>query len=104
MKDSEAACATLGMNLVGTKLAVFAFSAAIAGVGGALYGGLLGSINGENFSFINGLQNILLVTPGLIGISLGRNPSGAMPQIREAYRPVRESKPVLVGIAIAYAA
>jgi branched-chain amino acid transport system permease protein len=141
MKDSEAACATLGMNLVGTKLAVFAFSAAIAGVGGALYGGLLGSINRDNFTFVNGLpifmltvvggigavggallagislgllnvlpaifpslQNFLLVTPGLLGISLGRQPSGAMEQIREAYRPVRESKPVLVGMAFAYAA
>jgi ABC-type branched-subunit amino acid transport system permease subunit len=141
MKDSEAACATLGMNLVGTKLAVFAFSAAIAGLGGALYGGLLGSINKDNFTFINGLpifmltvvggigaiggallagislgllnvlpaifpslQNILLVTPGLLGISLGRNPSGAMAQINEAYRPVKESKPVLVGMAVAYAA
>jgi branched-chain amino acid transport system permease protein len=141
MKDSEAACATLGMNLVGTKLAVFAFSAGIAGLGGALYGGMLGSINVDNFSFINGLpifmltvvggigaiggallaglslgllnvlpsiwpglSNILLVTPGLIGISLGRNPSGAVAQIREAYDPVRRSKPVLVGIAAAYVA
>jgi branched-chain amino acid transport system permease protein len=141
MKDSEAACATLGMNLVGTKLAVFAFSAGIAGLGGALYGGLLGSINSENFSFLNGLpifmltvvggvgaiggallagislgmlsvlpsivpslENVLLVTPGLIGISLGRNPSGAVSQINEAYAPVKRSKPVLVGVAIAYAA
>ena len=31
MKDSPAACATLGMGLTTTKLAVFAFSAAIAG-------------------------------------------------------------------------
>jgi branched-chain amino acid transport system permease protein len=141
MKDSEAACATLGMNLVGTKLAVFAFSAGIAGLGGALYGGLLQSINVENFSFINGLpifmltvvggigaiggallagislglltvlpsivpslENVLLVTPGLIGISLGRNPSGAVSQIREAYAPVRRSVPVLVGLAVGYTA
>jgi branched-chain amino acid transport system permease protein len=140
MKDSEAACATLGMNLVGTKVAVFAFGAGIAGLGGALYGGLLGSINVDNFTFINGLpifmltvvggigavggallagislglltvlpdivpalKNVLLITPGLIGISLGRNPSGAMSQIREAYAPVRRSKPVLVGLAVAYA-
>jgi branched-chain amino acid transport system permease protein len=50
------------------------------------------------------LQNVLLVTPGLIGVSLGRNPSGAIPQIREAYAPVRRSKPVLVGLAVAYGA
>ena len=36
MRDSPAACATLGVNLFSTKLAVFAISAAIAGFGGAL--------------------------------------------------------------------
>ncbi|MER3453230.1 MAG: inner-membrane translocator, partial [Acidimicrobiia bacterium] len=37
MKDSPVACATLGMNLVATKTAAFAASAAIAGLAGALY-------------------------------------------------------------------
>jgi branched-chain amino acid transport system permease protein len=67
MKDSEAACATLGLNLTGTKLAVFAISGAIAGVGGALYGGLLGSINPERFSFIEGLPLFMLTVVGGIG-------------------------------------
>ncbi|MHB8681885.1 MAG: branched-chain amino acid ABC transporter permease [Acidimicrobiales bacterium] len=40
MKDSEAACATLGLSLTVTKLAVFALSAGIAGLGGALYGAM----------------------------------------------------------------
>jgi branched-chain amino acid transport system permease protein len=138
MKDSEAACATLGMNLVGTKLMVFALSAGIAGLGGALYGGLLGSINVDNFSFINGLpifmltvvggvatvggalfaglslamltllpdivpslQNVLLVTPGLIGISLGRDPNGAVSQIRDGFAPLRRSRPAMVVTAVA---
>jgi branched-chain amino acid transport system permease protein len=34
MKDSEAACATLGLNLTTTKLVVFTLSAALAGVAG----------------------------------------------------------------------
>ncbi|HEX5614850.1 MAG TPA: ABC transporter permease [Acidimicrobiia bacterium] len=129
MKDSEAACATLGMNLTLTKLTVFSLSAAIAGVGGALYGGMLQSINPENFSFINGLpvfmltvvggvgavggalfagislatltvlptllpslKNVLLVTPGLVGIGLGRNPNGAVSQMREGFAPLRASR------------
>lgn len=133
MKDSEAACATLGMNLTLTKLAVFSFSAAIAGVGGALYGGMLQSINPENFSFINGLpifmltvvggvgavggalfagialatltviptllpslKNLLLVTPGLIGIGLGRNPNGAVSQMRDGFAPLRSSRLALI--------
>ena len=38
MKDSEAACATLGLSLRTTKLVVFMLSAAMAGVAGALFG------------------------------------------------------------------
>jgi branched-chain amino acid transport system permease protein len=141
MKDSEAACATLGLNLVGTKVAVFAFSAAIAGVGGALFGGVQQSVNAQMFSFINGLPifmltvvggvgaiggaffaglslalitnilpdvvpslaNLLLVTPGLIGIGLGRNPNGAVSQIRDGFAPMRTSKVALtfLGLSIA---
>jgi branched-chain amino acid transport system permease protein len=53
MKDSEAACATLGLSLTTTKLVVFTLSAALAGVAGALYGAA-GSVAGatqfESFS------------------------------------------------------
>ena len=44
MKDSPAACATLGIDVTRLKLSVFALSAAMAGVGGALYAGTLGSV------------------------------------------------------------
>ena len=40
MSDSPAACSTVGLSLTVTKLAVFAFSAGLAGLAGALYGGL----------------------------------------------------------------
>ena len=40
LRDSQAACATLGMDVRRTKLAVFALSSAIAGLAGALHGGL----------------------------------------------------------------
>jgi branched-chain amino acid transport system permease protein len=40
VKDSQAACTTLGLNLTATKLAVFALSAGIAGLGGALLGSM----------------------------------------------------------------
>jgi branched-chain amino acid transport system permease protein len=67
MKSSEAACATLGLDLVGTKLTVFALSAGIAGVAGALYGMQLRSISPQNFSFVNGLPVLLLAVVGGIG-------------------------------------
>jgi MFS family permease len=67
MKDSPAACATLGMDLTSTKLAVFAFSAAIAGVGGAVYGGALGTISSDRFTFFESLPLLLLAVVGGIG-------------------------------------
>jgi branched-chain amino acid transport system permease protein len=67
MKSSEAACATLGLDLVGTKLTVFALSAGIAGVAGALYGMQLRSISPQNFDFVHGLPVLLLAVVGGIG-------------------------------------
>ncbi len=39
MSDSQAACATVGMNITRTKLAVFIMAGGMAGLAGALYGG-----------------------------------------------------------------
>jgi branched-chain amino acid transport system permease protein len=60
-RDNEAACATLGMSLVGTRLAVFSLSAGIAGLGGALYGMQLRTIEAQSFSFTSGLPVFMLV-------------------------------------------
>ncbi|MBV8980988.1 MAG: ABC transporter permease [Acidimicrobiia bacterium] len=64
MKDSPAACATLGLNLTRTKVGVFALSAAMAGVGGAFFGGLGGSISSNNFVYVQSLVVLLMVTIG----------------------------------------
>jgi len=123
MKDSQAACATLGLNLTTTKLSVFALSAAMAGLGGALYGGLRVGVQSSTFNFVAGLPILLLaviggiatvsgalvggfffalvnilsiefesidwlvlVAPGFVGLTLGTNPDGAVPQISERVR------------------
>jgi branched-chain amino acid transport system permease protein len=140
MKNSPAACATLGMNLVRLKLSVFMLSAAMAALGGCLYGQQVGAVTGERFSlfesmamfmllvvagmgyvaggFMAGLlyaavfvtlQNILTklgtdydafeggfawfasftaVMPALIGIGLGRNPSGFLNDFFVAWGPM----------------
>src|SRR2546421_5058653 len=49
MSDSQAACATLGLDLTRTKLAVFALSAALAGLAGVLFCGPPGSGGGGGF-------------------------------------------------------
>jgi branched-chain amino acid transport system permease protein len=61
MKDSPAACATLGMNGRASLIGVFAFSAALAGVGGGIYGMALGSAAPDVFQFFSGLSVILVM-------------------------------------------
>jgi branched-chain amino acid transport system permease protein len=146
MKDSPAAAATLGQNLVKLKLSVFMLSAAIAGLGGILLSAVSASVNANTFiifvslalvmlTVVGGIGNVAgalmggilagtafqaltstftnlstdhggggfwsvaanlsLVAPALIGVSLGRNPSGAVPDIVASYRPLWRVKPVL---------
>ena len=148
MKNSPAACATLGMDIVRLKLSVFMLSAAVAGLGGCLYAQQIGSVTADRFSlfesmsllmllvvagagFVSGgltagllygaafvvLQNVLVsvgenqeafggslrwlaqftaVLPALIGIGLGRNPSGFLSDLFADHRPLfRSVKPVL---------
>lgn len=78
MKDSPAACATLGMDLTRLKLAVFALSAAMAGVGGALYAGTLGSVSPERFSLFESLPLLLLTVVGGIATASGAVFAGLM--------------------------
>ena len=141
MKDSEAACATLGLNLLGTKLTVFALSAGIAGFGGALYATQLTSITPNNFDLVSSLQvfaltvvggigavggalfgaaSLLLILPllatmipsiarwvvllpGGTGIALGRNPNGAVHDIREGFAPLFRAPLILAATCVALA-
>ncbi len=147
MKDSPAAAATLGQNLIKLKLSVFMISAAIAGLGGVLLSSASVSVNADTFiifislalvmltvvggignvagalmggilagtafqaltttfgnlstdagggGFWSVMANLSLVAPALIGVSLGRNPSGAVPDIVARYKPLWQAKGVLL--------
>lgn len=148
MKDSPAACATLGMNVVKLKLLVFMMSAAIAGVGGALMTAQLGSSNLDRYAIFLSLSLLMLtvvggigyvsgalfsgillgvgiaafhgtfeglahdhadfagifdfladattIMPALIGVSMGKNPSGAINDIVRDMGPVFKNPRVLV--------
>jgi branched-chain amino acid transport system ATP-binding protein len=61
MSDSQVACATLGMSLARTKLVVFTLSAALAGLAGALFGGMQGSVGAGDFNEIQSLVVMLLL-------------------------------------------
>lgn len=136
MRDSEAACATFGLDLRWPRVGVFTLSAAIAGLGGALYGMQLGSVTPGRYDLLAGLPIFILVivagagmvggalfagislyglipltsalgplfakintvTPGLVGIGLGRNPSGAIPVMSESVGPLRRNRPALAAM------
>jgi branched-chain amino acid transport system permease protein len=64
LNDSPAACATMGISVTTTKLVVFTGSAGMAGLGGALLGGLHGSVSPNDFVLLNSLVLLLLATLG----------------------------------------
>ncbi|MHB1582594.1 MAG: ABC transporter permease [Acidimicrobiales bacterium] len=75
MNDSPAAVATSGLSLTATKLVVFTISAGLAGLAGALYGGLEGSVGADQFQFMLSLALFLSVT--MAGISTLSGPLAA---------------------------
>ncbi|MGP2441185.1 branched-chain amino acid ABC transporter permease [Streptomyces sp. JW3] len=67
LRDSEAAYATLGGRLLGAKVTVFALSAAVAGLGGVLYGMQLQTVTAEQFNLVAGLPVFLIAVIGGLG-------------------------------------
>ncbi len=62
--DSPAACATLGINPIVTKLGVFVIASAIAGFAGALLGIFQGTATVQDFEMLQGLAFLLLLVVG----------------------------------------
>jgi ABC-type branched-subunit amino acid transport system permease subunit len=121
MKDSPAAATTLGLDMTAVKLQVFALSAGMAGIGGALLAGWRGKVGPDQYALLAGslpglplvlltavggiaavggallgglllavmplvgatypiINNLMIIAPGLAGISLAANPDGAVAQ------------------------
>jgi branched-chain amino acid transport system permease protein len=64
LRDSQVACATMGLNTTITKVQVFALSAAIAALGGVLYAGLDESAGAADFTMFSSLPLVLLAVLG----------------------------------------
>lgn len=71
MRESPAACAMLGLRLTTVKLAVFALSAGIAGVGGVLLAGLSTQVAPDTYSFFQSLPLLLLIMAGGVAMVSG---------------------------------
>jgi branched-chain amino acid transport system permease protein len=87
--DSPAACATLGLSIAGTKLTVFALSAAIAGVGGALLVAVPGQGSNNDFVVLNSAALLLAARIGGIstmsGALLGGLFVAAFPALQQSF-------------------
>jgi branched-chain amino acid transport system permease protein len=71
IRDSEISASCLGVNLARYKTLSFAFSAALAGVGGALYAHKLAFISPEQFTLFQSIELITIVILGGIGFLHG---------------------------------
>jgi branched-chain amino acid transport system permease protein len=109
MRDSDAACATLGLDLTLTKVGVFALAAAMAGVAGALYGGTEGIVGGTNFVYVQSLVVFLMAyTAGIdtvAGVLVGGLLLGAAipiitPHIPRTYQQLTYLAPGLGAITV----
>ena len=99
-KDSPVASATLGMNTRILPVAVFAISAAIAGVGGALYGQSLGSAAPDVYQFFTGLSVLLtmvILGLGSLGAGVGTGLFLGGPTLTNLFPSLLQLQSVLVG-------
>jgi branched-chain amino acid transport system permease protein len=71
LRDSPAASATVGVNLVWTKLLVFVLAAAMAGLAGGLLGMYRGTVGTMDFEMLVGIPFLLLLVVGGVGTVSG---------------------------------
>jgi branched-chain amino acid transport system permease protein len=71
LRDSPAASATIGVNLIWTKLLVFALAAGMAGFAGGLLGMYRGTAGEMDFQMLVGIPFLLLLVVGGVGCVSG---------------------------------
>jgi len=67
IRDSEISASCLGINLARYKTLSFALSAALTGIGGALYAHKVGFISPEQFTLIQSIELVTIVIIGGVG-------------------------------------
>ncbi len=91
-RDSSAACGTLGLDVRWFRVGLFALSAGLAGLGGALYAGLRQNIGAGDFIYFNSLLLLLFaVVAGVTSITgavLGGAALTALPELQSSYPSV----------------
>jgi branched-chain amino acid transport system permease protein len=102
LKDSPLAAATLGMNDRLTTLAVFALSAGMAGIGGALIGAAVQRPAADGFAFFNGLGVLVVMVVvgiGSPGAAIGAGLYFGGPTVPNLFPSLSELSATAVGLA-----
>jgi branched-chain amino acid transport system permease protein len=71
IKSDESVAASFGVDVTAFKLGAFALSGAMAGVAGAMYAHLVGTVNSESFQFEKSLLLVVVVVVGGLGSRVG---------------------------------
>ena len=64
IREDETAAACSGINIVAMKVGMFAFGAALAAIGGGMYGTYVSSVTPDNFGFHLALISVFFVAVG----------------------------------------
>ena len=103
INDSPGACLTLGVDMTRSKLAVFTISAAIAGLGGALYGGVQTQVGPNDFQFLLSLTLLLIAVVWGIRTTAGVLFGGVVfalgPLLEQHLTHPRQAFELLIGLA-----
>jgi branched-chain amino acid transport system permease protein len=98
MRDSPAACGTLGLDMRWFRVGLFGLSAAMAGMAGGLFAGLRGTVGAADFQFFNSLPLLLLAVvcgvTSVTGATLGGIGLMLLPVLQS-------SRPELAGLVFA---
>lgn len=102
MGDSPTGTATIGVGVRATKLGVFALSAGLAGLGGALLGGQQGAIGNTDFGLVLSLTLFLLAVIWGVRTVTGVLLAGVFlelgPLLQDTLGSVQGVVPLLVGL------
>jgi branched-chain amino acid transport system permease protein len=98
MRDSPAACGTLGLDMRWFRVALFGLSAGMAGLAGGLFAGLRGTVGAADFQLFNSLPLLLLaVVCGVTSVT-----GAALGGVGWMLLPVlQSSRPELAGLVFA---
>ncbi|TWP46988.1 ABC transporter permease [Lentzea tibetensis] len=105
VRDSPAACATLGVNVRWIRVGVFALSAAIAGLAGGLFAQLRETVAASDFQLFNNLPLLLFAViagvTSVTGAALGGLLLMLLPLLQSGFPALAGVLVVLLGVAAA---